>query len=865
MPFLLSGCGGGTAGTGQVDPSLGDRPIVYVERTVPRDAGTGELLPRSLRDPAAFHGGARLMFRASAAPGAEEKNLTAGVFNGPYDVRDPSVSWDGTKLLFAMRAPEIPNADPKDQPTWNIWEYDVMSGDLHRVIGSDLTAGEGQDISPRFLPDGRIVFASTRQRQAGARLLDEGKPQFQPLEETRRHHALALHVMNDDGTDIHQISFNLSHDLTPVVDNTGHVGFTRWDNNAGRNGFNLYRTRPDGIAESIVYGAESHQRGNDDVQFELAAQLPDGRLLAWLRQPESLYWSGEPVAIDTADFVNRATPVAGVITGATAERPIAGFGLEQLRDDVVARTGRITAMAPLTDGSNRLLVAWSPCRLQQGNALFACTDANLGKAGVTEAPPAQGLWIFDLDNGTRLPVVVPQPGQMITDVAVVGPRPAPAQLQDEQPGIDLDQSLYDDGAGVLDIRSVYDVDGTFDPRVSLPGIDTLEAFRDPAQVQADQRPVAFLRVVRGVLIPDRDVKMIDNSAFGRNPAYGMREIVGYVPVEPDGSVRVEVPANVPLTLQLVDRRGRNLAPPHRSWISVRPGEVRQCNGCHEAASPAPHGRPGAEPPSINTGAVLTGDPFPNTRPELFANAGETMAEVRTRLNPDALLPSLEMRFTDIWTDPNVRTPDPDWSLLYADLNTPVPATTDCRNNWDPFCSIVIHYPDHIQPIWDLPRQVMDNGTMIDGTCSTCHSRRDAANNLQVPPAQLELTGDPSPDNQAQATSYRELLFPDNELTLQDGALIDRQVPQTDGQGNIVYQTDQDGNPVLDQNGAPIPVMTTVPVSPPMVAGRSVASRFFSVFQPGGAHEGWLTPVELRLLAEWLDEGGQYYNDPFAAP
>ncbi len=44
-----------------------------------------------------------------------------------------------------------------------------------------------------------------------------------------------------------------------------------------------------------------------------------------------------------------------------------------------------------------------------------------------------------------------------------------------------------------------------------------------------------------------------------------------------------------------------------------------------------------------------------------------------------------------------------------------------------------------------------------------------------------------------------------------------------------------------------------------------SSGFFDLFAPGGTHEDFLTPAELRLIAEWLDIGGQYYNDLFAAP
>jgi hypothetical protein len=44
-----------------------------------------------------------------------------------------------------------------------------------------------------------------------------------------------------------------------------------------------------------------------------------------------------------------------------------------------------------------------------------------------------------------------------------------------------------------------------------------------------------------------------------------------------------------------------------------------------------------------------------------------------------------------------------------------------------------------------------------------------------------------------------------------------------------------------------------------------SSSFFSKFDAGGSHAGWLTAAELRLIAEWLDIGGQYYNNPFDVP
>ncbi len=49
------------------------------------------------------------------------------------------------------------------------------------------------------------------------------------------------------------------------------------------------------------------------------------------------------------------------------------------------------------------------------------------------------------------------------------------------------------------------------------------------------------------------------------------------------------------------------------------------------------------------------------------------------------------------------------------------------------------------------------------------------------------------------------------------------------------------------------------------------SRFFSCFDVGGtgcrsrSHAGQMSVDELRLVAEWLDIGAQYYNNPFDVP
>jgi hypothetical protein len=344
----------------------------------------------------------------------------------------------------------------------------------------------------------------------------------------------------------------------------------------------------------------------------------------------------------------------------------------------------------------------------------------------------------------------------------------------------------------------------------------------------------------------------------------MREILGYAPIEPDGSVQIKVPAGVPFALQVLDVDGRRITPRHFNWMQLRAGEVLTCNGCHVPAGAQPgappaisHGRQGLTA-SVNAGAPTTGLPFPNTDPAIFANQGETMAEARARVSCQAdptcpaQLPSVDVLYDDVWTYPPTagRAPDASFSYRYNQLSTPAPTSATCQSAWSGLCRITIHYPDHIHPLWSLPRPVLDAGGNVigDNVCTSCHSPLDANMVVRVPAGQLDLSGGPSPDEADHLVSYRELLFTDNAQEVNMGALQDILVPGPP-------------DPVTG-----LPTLVPVPVSPSMsAAGARASATFFSRFDAGGSHEGWLTLAELRLIAEWLDIGGQYYNDPFMAP
>ncbi|MBK8478051.1 MAG: hypothetical protein IPL39_17630 [Opitutaceae bacterium] len=81
--------------------------------------------------------------------------------------------------------------------------------------------------------------------------------------------------------------------------------------------------------------------------------------------------------------------------------------------------------------------------------------------------------------------------------------------------------------------------------------------------------VKRVRFLEGVAAPSA------TAANGLVP----RRLIGEAPVEADGSINVELPADTPLILQTVDERG--LALGTCGWIWVKPRENRACIGCHE--------------------------------------------------------------------------------------------------------------------------------------------------------------------------------------------------------------------------------------------------------------------------------------------
>jgi len=938
--FLAVGCdtGGGFEPVNDVgqdpDPVVVDFPIVFVERPLARD-GNGNLMADNALSPASFNPGARLILKKRANVSAGQQVVTDGVFatGALYDVKDIQPSVDGSKFLFAMRAPAIEGADI--QPTWNVWEYDVELEELRRIIESDINAEAGDDISPYYLPDERIIFSSTRQRRGKAIQLDENKPQFPAQVEARQGDNFLLHIMDKDGDDIKQLTYNASHDLHPSVLDNGKILFLRWDNfdnlkNGGS--LSLYTVNPDGTEPNFMYGNHSQNTGNNDSEgiFYRPRELRNGTILANLRPRSAPRLGGDIIAIDMINF-NENTQEVGATEQSTGQAQQSQTSLQVNIDGSRSPHGYFSSAYPLNDGSGRYLVSWSPCVVDaygfnvyvnaqnqlidaQGNFVnrsgnvvgdsnavtvdvsdvfpLPCNNETVGSESLVEADPLYGLWVYDPINNTQAPVDIAESDQMVTEAVILEPLTLQAgfdsRLQDEERA-----GIRNEGVGVVHIHSVYDLDGADSTDAGFRNI------ADPSITPTDERPARFLRVMKSVPLPSRDIYDFNLGVADGARNFKMKDLIGYVPIEPDGSVMFKAPADIPLIFAVTDARGRRISSRHENWFALQAGEVRQCVGCHTDESQVSHGTFERGPMPLNNGA-LSSVAFPNTQlidssdpanpvPQPAPQMGETMAQYYARVNSDtnslfdgARTPSVNLFFIDQWTaDPsNSGTPI---DVSYNGLTTDIPlANTACINNWNPLCRVTINYPDHIEPLWSAPRVIGNT----DFTCTTCHNSVDVNGMAQLPAGnmQLELTNTVSAVRDDYTTSFAELFLrsPVLEQDAETG-LIQPEMIHLSVDGVLQYFAidemgatvqaglDTELELVLDQVGNPVPVIVESgrTFNAFMSAGNALGSnRFFNVFESASAtvdHRPLLSEAENKLLFEWLDMGAAYYNNPFDAP
>ncbi len=804
---------GGCSSSGNDVVVEGNFPVVFAKRSA--------TVAGNPTDSVSFAAGGDLMMVDLASPSSGTINLTAGYTQGKGDVSDPEVSYDGKRVLFSMHG-------PNDQ-TWHIFEMDLTSKAMHRIIADDATANLGDDVDPAYLPDGRIVFASNRQTRTKELLATIATDAYTYLDEYDREQSTVLHVMNADGTNVHQISANQSHDRNPTVLMNGKILFARWDHQGARNHFPMFTVNPDGTGLFIDYGAFSP--GNS---FLHPREMPNSKVMSDLMPLSGTHEGGALMGVDVLNFSDNTDPALPSITG----NGQAQLTLDQIKFDTregLAPFGRYTTPYPLWDGTNRALVSWSPSR--------PMTKVNpaTGQNEQVEGPPLYGVYMFDLDKQTLRPIAIPPEGWDYVDAVAVASRPVPNTIPDQP----INQDLAAQNLAIINVKSVYDTDGLdimgqsvlvsgeTIPQTSPPANDTrrgvadIGKIKDPAQTTAAQRPARFLRVIKAVPTPTG----LSREAFGETE-FEMQQILGYTDIEPDGSARIVVPADTSLALAVVDSNGMAFQT-HTNWLQLRPGETRTCNGCH----------------SPRRGVALNEAPLagtnPNTLASMTAQPGESMAETRTRLSPTSVAGltisakslQTDMSYVDVWTDPVQagRAADPSLSITYSALNTAAPGAINQPASGTPvFTYHIINYPDNVAPIFSYNRGA--------NTCNSCHD-----GGLSSPSPDLRNTD----AGTGRLQSYEGLTL---------GAVT------FDSNGFPIININDEGEVTIQRAQAVVNVGSSSQSSRTsqlfeILLGKQLRSGVSLPTQTKD-HRGILNASEMRLLAEWADLGAQYYNDPF---
>ncbi len=861
---FLAACGNGSNSSTDEAKTVtvaGDAPIAYAMRANTINANPTNAAPSAP--------GGDLMVREKSSVSAKEHNITAQFTQGKGDASNPDVSYDGKKIIFSMRCPTTNGGTIGGQPActghWNIWEYDMTAGGLAGGTLRRLTSStEADDVDPTYLPAGRgFVFTSNRQTKSSVNQA-LGHTYF-ALDEYERERVFNLHTMDANGQNITQISVNQSHDRSPVVRPNGDIMFSRWDHVGGRNHFKIFRAKPDGTDLFVLYGA--HSPGNSFLHPR--DMDPKGKFKGFVTSDlmplSRTHEGGGLVMVDIANFSEQDTPASATGPAKGGQKQMT---LQELNIDGGASAyGRITTPYPLWDGTDRVLVSYTPCEVTRKGIVVSCatltaeelarvTDDNRAMADAqsdeiqNNVRPTYAIYMFDPAKQTMLIVAAPPPGFMYTHPVALQARAEP----NATPATPLDPDLAAQNMGLLEVRSVYDTDGLgrmgdpvltaadlgagcttaipkiapTDPTDTRSRIADLVRMKDPADPAYGCAPARFVRAFRAIAPPQGMTGT--RGAIGETE-FEMQQILGYAPIEPDGSFKLQVPADTPIGLAVVDAQGRGFQT-HTNWIQVRPGERRTCDGCH---SP----RRGA---AINSGVIV--NTLSTAILPAMASAhqsGETMASTRTRLDPSALKLNTDMVFKEIWADTSKSgvSGRPALTLRYTgnpsasdDLATAVPVNG------------IINYPEHIQPVWSRNRGA--------NTCTTCH----------FDPLKLDLSG--TIGGSGRVTSYDELLMGDPVIDPATG------LPQTRTEEGVV--TVVRGAALVDTAASEEDALGMARKSRlvEILSGQnlmaSTGTRTTHPNPPATApdHSKMLNRAEMRLIAEWIDLGSKYYNDPFDA-
>jgi len=214
-------------------PCLGENPILFIARKQYRSDhhNTATLFQTGEINTNSFTGGSSVKI---LYPGTGQVRTLLEQPDGV--ARDPEVSFDGERIIFAMRKHINDN--------YHIYEMAKDGTDLKQLT----FATDVSDIDPLYLPDQDIAFSSTRE------------PKFCMC---NRHIMANLFRMESDGANIHQIGKSTLFEGHGTLLPDGRLLYYRWeyiDRNFG-DAQGLWTTNPDGTNHAVYWGNNTFSPG----------------------------------------------------------------------------------------------------------------------------------------------------------------------------------------------------------------------------------------------------------------------------------------------------------------------------------------------------------------------------------------------------------------------------------------------------------------------------------------------------------------------------------------------------------------------------------------------------------------------------
>ncbi len=471
-----------------------------------------------------------------------------------------SLSFDARKVLFDFR--EHPGAG------FGIWEVGVDGSGLRQVTvpppdEAEKVARWGRpyhtdDIHPCYLPDGRIVFASTRCEHT---ILCGGSAALT---------ATNLFRADPDGSNLVQLTKSPVSEFCPVVLDDGRVMYHRWEyvDKGARVAKTVWTMNPDGTQPRELYGL-----ADDATPVYMYPQPMPGQPCRF-------------VCVGTCHFPQGGC--LGSILIVDYGKGVREFGPDPNEPDFVPADPRhaVTNITPHVfvqrhtepgwhflqpdgtfvhdpQGTNGYLYTHPyPVNSRQFLVAFKRDPSHHYK----DVPHAYALYLIDTAGRHRL--VHGDAELSCWHPLPLVPRPVPPHVATPR-----DPEYARQGQAVCIVTNIH---------------DGMEGVR-PGEVK-------WLRVNEVVPRYWSTGRRWDPSLSSSSwkAALWPRVQWGVVPVEPDGSAHFVVPANRAIFFQALDENFREIQR-ERTYVNYAPGEVRSCSGCHGQARRTPPAKAKAVP------------------------------------------------------------------------------------------------------------------------------------------------------------------------------------------------------------------------------------------------------------------------------